>query len=46
MSYLALRGRRPESLSMTMTALIQTLILASLGALITVIIGLVVAKLA
>ncbi|MGV8853852.1 MAG: ABC transporter permease [Devosia sp.] len=45
LSYLALRGLRPESLSMTVAALIPTLMLASLGAIITVIIGLVAAKL-
>ena len=46
LSYLALRGLGPGSLGQTVTALIPTLILAGLGALITVLVGLVAAKLA
>ncbi|MCS6758026.1 MAG: iron ABC transporter permease, partial [Candidatus Devosia euplotis] len=46
LSYLAFRVILPETASMTVNDLIPTLILASLGALTTVIIGLVAAKLA
>ena len=46
LGYLAFRVILPETVSMTINALIPTLILASLGAVITVAIGLVAAKLA
>ena len=46
LTYLAFRMVLPETVSMTVNALIPTLILASLGALITVVVGLVAAKLA
>jgi len=46
LGYLAFRVILPETLAMTINALIPTLILASLGAIITVAIGLVAAKLA
>ncbi|WP_137151063.1 iron ABC transporter permease [Devosia sp. FKR38] len=46
LGYLALRLTAPESVSMTLGALVPTLTLALLGAVITVTIGLVAAKLA
>ena len=46
LGYLAFRVVVPETLSMTVNALVPTLILASLGAIITVTVGLVAAKLA
>ncbi|MDP3958777.1 MAG: hypothetical protein Q8Q26_01600, partial [Pseudorhodobacter sp.] len=46
LTYLAFRMMLPETVSMTVSALIPTLILASLGAVITVVVGLVAAKLA
>jgi len=45
LTYLAFRLVVPASISMTVNALIPTLILASLGAIITVVMGLVAAKL-
>ena len=46
LTYLALRMVLPETVSLTVSALIPTLILASVGAVVTVVIGLVAAKLA
>tara|TARA_R110002020_G_scaffold50791_25_gene143781 strand:- start:2941 stop:4515 length:1575 start_codon:yes stop_codon:yes gene_type:complete len=46
LTYLAFRMVLPETVSMTVNALIPTLTLASLGAVITVVVGLVAAKLA
>jgi iron(III) transport system permease protein len=46
LSYLAFRIILPETVSMTVAALVPTVTLASLGAVITVVIGLVAAKLA
>ena len=44
LTYLALRMVLPETVSLTVSALIPTLILASVGAVVTVVIGLVAAK--
>lgn len=46
LSYLAFRLMLPETISMTVAALVPTVTLASLGAVVTVVIGLVAAKLA
>lgn len=46
LSYLSFRLVLPETVAMTLTALVPTLTLAALGALITVVLGLVAAKIA